>query len=367
MDVWRVRPSGGAPERLTEHGTAVNFLAPLDTRTAALRGARGRPIGTLAVGARRGAQGDSTREHGARAIHVCFGQSRRPACRRHRCQSHGQPVARAAARSVRPRSATCSRTRCRRRGRWPRASRDTFVCLLLVRPRDAAMGCGGSRTGRHPRSGRARTGRCPSRRRCRADGSRVAVIVRREGKRHLVDPCRRTARTHERWPHPSTLKERPARAPRTGRPMAAWIVTGGRDAQGPGLFKIPVDGGEPVRLVAGRAVNPVWSPDGNLIVYAGKFFTGQVELLGVRPDGTPVELPSVRARPGGYRFLPDGTGLVYLPFIPSLDFWLLDFATKKAASAHAPRQSRRSSAPSTSRLTGKPSSSTARERTRISS
>ena len=79
----------------------------------------------------------------------------------------------------------------------------------------------------------------------------------------------------------------------------------------------------------GQAVNPVWSPDGNLIVYAGKFFTGQVELLGVRPDGTPVELPPVRARPGGYRFLPNGRGLVYLPFIPSLDFWLLDFTTKK--------------------------------------
>jgi len=65
-----------------------------------------------------------------------------------------------------------------------------------------------------------------------------------------------------------------------------------------------------------------------MIVYAGKFFTGQVELLGVRPDGTPVELPPVRTRPGGYRFLPDGTGLVFLPFIPSLDFSLVDFATK---------------------------------------
>ena len=111
-------------------------------------------------------------------------------------------------------------------------------------------------------------------------------------------------------------------------PDGTWLVAGGRDAQGPGLFKIPVDGGASVRLVDGQAVNPVWSPDGNVIVYAGKFFTGQVELLGVRPDATPVDLPPVRARPGGYRFLPNGTGLVYLPFIPSLDFWLVDFITK---------------------------------------
>jgi len=119
--------------------------------------------------------------------------------------------------------------------------------------------------------------------------------------------------------------------------MVAWIVTGGRDAQGPGLFKVPVDDGVPVRLVTGQAVNPVWSPDGNLIVYAGKFFTGQVELLGVRPDGTAVELPAVRARPGGYRFLPNGTGLVYLPFIPSLDSGL-------SISPRKPRVSSRGSA-----------------------
>ena len=31
---------------------------------------------------------------------------------------------------------------------------------------------------------------------------------------------------------------------------------------------IPVDGGAPVRLVRGEARNPVWSPNGDLIVYA---------------------------------------------------------------------------------------------------
>jgi hypothetical protein len=38
----------------------------------------------------------------------------------------------------------------------------------------------------------------------------------------------------------------------------------------------------------------------------------------------------VLVRPVGYRFLPDGTGLVYLPRIRSLDFWRFDFATKKS-------------------------------------
>ena len=58
----------------------------------------------------------------------------------------------------------------------------------------------------------------------------------------------------------------------------------------------------------------------------GGFVAGQVRLLGVRPDGTPVKLPDVRVRPGAYRFLPNGTGLVYLR-IGSPELWLLDLAT----------------------------------------
>ena len=88
-------------------------------------------------------------------------------------------------------------------------------------------------------------------------------------------------------------------------------------------------GASPCASSSGQVVNPVWSPNGNLIVYGGPSVGGQVPLLGVRPDGTRVELPDVRTGLGGaHRFLPNGTGLVYLPRTQSLDFWLLDLATK---------------------------------------
>jgi hypothetical protein len=48
----------------------------------------------------------------------------------------------------------------------------------------------------------------------------------------------------------------------------------------------------------------------------------------VRPDGTSADLPSVRVRPGGYRFLPDGKGLVFQPTGPAPDFWLLNLMAK---------------------------------------
>ena len=89
-------------------------------------------------------------------------------------------------------------------------------------------------------------------------------------------------------------------------PDGQWVVVGGA-TQGKGLFKIPVDGGEPVRLTTGAAYDPVWSPAGDLIVYAGANVGGRAPLLAVRPDGTPVELPPVQTVAtnisGRHRFL----------------------------------------------------------------
>ena len=64
-------------------------------------------------------------------------------------------------------------------------------------------------------------------------------------------------------------------------------------------------------------------------MYAGAFTGGQAQLLAMRPDGTPVNMSHVNVRQGGYRFLPDGTGLVYLPSLQSREFSLLDLASGK--------------------------------------
>lgn len=113
-------------------------------------------------------------------------------------------------------------------------------------------------------------------------------------------------------------------------PDGSWVVTGGTESGVEGLFKIPVTGGAPVRIESGEALNPVWSPDGKLIVYAGPQVNNTSPLLGVAPDGTQVELPTIEVLRGGerMRFLPDGSGLVYMQGLqPSQDFWLLDLRT----------------------------------------
>ena len=115
-------------------------------------------------------------------------------------------------------------------------------------------------------------------------------------------------------------------------PDGKWIVTGGTDTAGPGLFKIPVDGNQPVRLLKGAATHPVWSPLGNLIVYNGAVVGAHAPLLGMTPDGLPVKLPEIAIYTNGerVRFLPDGKRLVFMKgAMRSQDFSVLDLTTMK--------------------------------------
>ena len=160
-----------------------------------------------------------------------------------------------------------------------------------------------------------------------ADGRQVAVILRREGKLrlHVLSADGGDLR--------SLAEPIDIRGSVSWSPDGKWIVAGGSDDRGPGLFKVPLDNGAPVRLIAGTARDPVWSPSEDLIVYTGQNVSVDAPLLAIRADATNVALPAIRLRVEGkrYRFLPNGQALVYAqgPF-PAQDFWLLDLATKQS-------------------------------------
>jgi len=159
------------------------------------------------------------------------------------------------------------------------------------------------------------------------DGSRVAIVLRRSGKRQLHVL---SADGAELLPIAEGID---VQGTSCWSPDGKWIVTGGSGATGPGLFKIPLEGGSAVRVVAGPALSPVWSPDGSLIVYAGTNVRTFAPLLAVHPDGTSVELPEINLRRLGerVRFLPDGKSLIYMQgLLASQDFWLLDLASMKS-------------------------------------
>ena len=85
------------------------------------------------------------------------------------------------------------------------------------------------------------------------DGNRVAIVVRQHGKRQLA--IMSADGTNSRTLAPSIeIHGVVGQGAADWSPDGSWIVAAGSDATAPGLFRIPVDGGAPVRLVRGMGV-----------------------------------------------------------------------------------------------------------------
>jgi Tol biopolymer transport system component len=319
MDVWRIRASGGDAHRVTARSSALNFLAPLDARTL------------LYVG-----RADDWSGPWLWTLDVESGQARRATVglEQYTSVSASRDRRRVVATMANP-TANLWRVPVRNAV----AGESDVAAYAVPTFRALAPRFGGSSLFFLSTSGRADglwrlddSGAVSIRRgtdgplveppAVSRDGRRVAMQIRNGQRRHLAVMA--ADGTDVRTVSPSIDVKGLA----DWSPDGTAIATGGNDGRGDGLFTIPADGGAPTRIVAGTAFNPVWSPKGDLIVYAD-IVGGQVPLLAVRPDGTPVVMPMVRVRPGGYRFMPDGSGLVFLASLQSRDFWLLDFATKQ--------------------------------------
>jgi Tol biopolymer transport system component len=110
-----------------------------------------------------------------------------------------------------------------------------------------------------------------------------------------------------------------------------WVAVTARDGDSFPLLKVPVDGGAPVRLVAGLTRHPVWSPDGRFIVYSEVQAMGPDRLRAVTPEGLAVAVPDVRIRQrsGRYRFVPGTSNLLVVAQgeIWEQDFFVVDLVT----------------------------------------
>jgi Tol biopolymer transport system component/predicted Ser/Thr protein kinase len=323
MDLWRISPNGGVPERLTHHNSEVSSPAPLDLRTviyvARDRDGSGPWLWALDVNRKT-------------THRISFGLEKyvsvaASADGRHLVATEASPIPSlwsvpilnrvAEERDAKPYPVGTVRALGPRFG---------GTSLFYLSSRGTGDGLWRFQDGQTTEIWKGSDGALLEPPAVSADGRHVAIALRRNGKLtlHLA-----TAEGNELQPLAESIDiSGAADWSRDGR----WIVAGGTDTHGPGVLKIPVSGGMPVRLTTGQASNPVWSPAGDLIVYAGENVGFFAPLLAVRPDGTPVKLPSIQVLREGVRvrFLPSGSGLVYMQGLPSAqNLWLLDLATMK--------------------------------------
>jgi Tol biopolymer transport system component len=326
MNVWRVRPSGGTPEQLTAIHAAANHFAVVDQRTvlyvARADDGSGPWLWALDVDSKASRRVTSGLDHyssvsSSRDGHRIVATVSNPTASLWQVAVDDRPPT---DRDVQPYGLP---------GRHAFAPRTAATSLFYLSGDGAGDGVWRLEDGIASEIWRGGPAAIPEPPAPSADGMRVAIVARQQGQLRLLIMARDG--TGVRTLAPSiAIQSSGGKGNVDWSPDGGWIAVAGTDVDGPGIFKIPVDNGAPVRLASGQVVNPVWSPDGSLIAYGGPVVGGQVPLLGMRPDGTPVALPDVRMRlGGGHRFLPDGTGLVYMPRGLSLDFWLLDLTTKQ--------------------------------------
>ena len=323
MDLWRISPNGGEAERLTQHNTDVRDPTPLDARTI------------VYVARDRDGSGpwlwafDSDRKTTQR---ISFGLEKyvsvaASADGRHLVATEASlnpglwsvPILNRVAeeRDAKPYPVGTVRALGPRFG---------GTSLFYLSSRGTGDGLWRYEDGQATEIWKGSDGALLEPPAVSADGRRVAIAFRRADKRTLHIA---TAEGNELRPFAESIDVSGAADwSRDGQ----WIVTGGADASGPGIFKIPVAGGAPVRLTTGLDLNPVWSPDGKLILYTGENVGFFAPLLAMRPDGTRVKLPAIDVLREGVRvrFLRDGSGFVYLQGMPSAqNLWMLDLGTMK--------------------------------------
>jgi Tol biopolymer transport system component len=108
-------------------------------------------------------------------------------------------------------------------------------------------------------------------------------------------------------------------------------ITSAADDHGvPHLFRVPVNGRSPALFVQDYSVDPTWAPDGRFVVYSGPDIGTTFSVKAVTAEAAAHALPALTLTRGARHlaFLPEGRALVFLRGdIQHKNLWLIDLET----------------------------------------
>jgi Tol biopolymer transport system component len=113
-------------------------------------------------------------------------------------------------------------------------------------------------------------------------------------------------------------------------PDGQSITSAAADQGVPHLFRVPINGRSPSLFVREYSVDPAWAPDGRIAVYSGPDIGTTFSLKAVTADAAAHPLPGLTLTRGARHltFLPGGRALVFLRGeIQHKDLWLIDLET----------------------------------------
>ena len=154
------------------------------------------------------------------------------------------------------------------------------------------------------------------------DGARIAFAVRHTG--HTVLYVMQADGTNA---HVATNSLQSQGSP-AWSPDGLSITSAANDHGVPHLFRVPINGGPAALVFRDYSLDPVWEPDGRFVLYSGPDIGTAFPVNAVTPDGVAHPLPRLINLTRGARhlkFLSGGHGLVSLRGgIEHKDLWLTD-------------------------------------------
>ena len=321
MDIWRIRPTGGAPERVTHHDSRVTHPVFLDARTLAYLATdadgSGPSLHTLDI-RRRVPRRVSFGLESYTSLSVSADGRRLVATLTNRKGALWRlPLDAAGTETTSPRRISLTTGS----GSSPRLGAGYLLYVSSKGDSDSIWKLQGDVATELWSAPETRIIGAPALAR---DGLRIAFATRRnrQGSLHVgnVDGTSTRILTSA-----LELQGAPAWA-HDGRSITVAAVADGA----PRLFNVPLDGGPPVPFVQEHSSDAAWAPDGGLVVYSGPDVGTTFPVKAVTPSGSAVPLPGLTLTRGARHlaFLPGGRTLAVLRGeMAHKNLWLIDLAT----------------------------------------